>query len=494
MYQLHRISEPKLRFGFDQALEDPRDGITLFGPLDVGKPFGIRTGVVGTAAGLQLFRQWLGRIQGPIGSDRSDKARPAFPGFEAAFRVPWNLGSCLEIEIPSREIDDSVYLDDAHQRVYRTVNAFSRRISNAVQTDERTVDVWFVIIPDIVWRLCRPQSTVPIDLRIPVESRLTPSFANRLQTQKSMFEEDNVAAIPYGFDVHFRNQLKARLLSEKVPTQVVRELTLSADDPRREILQSDIAWNLSTAAFYKSGGRPWKLADIRPGVCYLGLAFKRDDRGSDPRSACCAAQMFLDSGDGTVFKGALGPWYWSGRGNYHLSPDAARNLVQIAVGSYKDLMGEHPREIFIHGRVAFEPEEWEGFQSGVYPGTKISGIRIKPERDLRLYRMGKMPPLRGQSFIQSERSGVLWTRGYIPRLGTYDGREVPVPTYIDICAGDADIKTVLSDVMSLTKLNYNSCRFADVDPVTLKFAYAFCEVLTSGPSDQSAPLPFKFYI
>jgi hypothetical protein len=30
------ITEPRLRFGYGQALEDPRDGLSLFGPFDHG--------------------------------------------------------------------------------------------------------------------------------------------------------------------------------------------------------------------------------------------------------------------------------------------------------------------------------------------------------------------------------------------------------------------------------------------------------------------------
>ena len=67
-----------------------------------------------------------------------------------------------------------------------------------------------------------------------------------------------------------------------VLTQIVKESTLSnirkptdSDfDARAAARQSEIAWNLCTAIFYKVGGRPWKVADIRDGVCYVGLVFQ----------------------------------------------------------------------------------------------------------------------------------------------------------------------------------------------------------------------------
>jgi hypothetical protein len=40
--QMLRLLEPKLLLGHNQAIEDPRDGLSLFGPLDVGRTHGIR--------------------------------------------------------------------------------------------------------------------------------------------------------------------------------------------------------------------------------------------------------------------------------------------------------------------------------------------------------------------------------------------------------------------------------------------------------------------
>ena len=70
--------------------------------------------------------------------------------------------------------------------------------------------------------------------------------------------------------------------------------------------------------FYKSGAKPWKTPWARDGVCYVGIAYKLSE---DKRTACCAAQMFLDSGDGVVFVGDFGPWYSAERHEFHLPPE-----------------------------------------------------------------------------------------------------------------------------------------------------------------------------
>ncbi len=113
---------------------------------------------------------------------------------------------------------------------------------------------------------------------------------------------------------------------------------------------------------------------------------------------------------------------------------------------------------------------------------------------LKLYRRGSHPILRGLAHLQDSRTGYLWTSGFVPRVQTYDGKEVPRPLRIDICCGDVAIETVLADVMALTKLNYNTCKFGGASPVTLRFADAVGEILTAGPLEVDAPLSFKFYI
>jgi hypothetical protein len=316
-----------------------------------------------------------------------------------------------------------------------------------------------------------------------------------------MFAAMNEASEPYLFEPHFHNQLKSRLLHDGVLTQIIREKTIS--DPatwsKREMkslekMQSQIAWNIATAAFYKSGGRPWKLNAIRPGVCYVGLVFKQDNRNKDAHNACCAAQMFLDSGDGVVFKGAVGPWFNPVRGDFHLSRRAAKELLGVALRSYSDRFHTPPKELFIHGKVRFDDDEWNGFLDAADKSTALVGVTIREGERLKLFGTETIPILRGMAWIGTERSAYLWTRGYVPRLRTYPGLEVPNPLHVEVSRGSADIGTVLADVLALTKLNYNACIYADGLPVTLKFANAVGEILTAGPVRGTPPLPFKHYI
>jgi hypothetical protein len=496
--RMMRLPEPKLLFGHGQAIEDPRDGLTLFGPLDVAKTYGIRPAVVGTRAGIDRFWRWAESIQRPVNDGKV--SRPPFPGFEAAFGVPFGQRGILEHVVDEATLMDACNIADVHQRVHKVVHLYADPIRSSRDEDERA-DLWFVVVPDIVYERCRPLSHVPRGLQIKLPNRLGSGIVKRLLTDASMFDELNDDVAPYQFQPHFRNQLKALLLASEIPTQIVRESTLAPYDflnkfgyPKRGVGRaSEVAWNLSSTAFYKAGARPWKVADVRAGVCYLGVVFKRDDISADGRWSSCGAQMFLDSGDGLVFKGTGGPWYSDTTNSYHLSESAARMLMERAIKSYVDRTGGAPRELFIHGKARFDAAEWRGFSDGAPRGTDLVGVRIRHAEDLRLYRPGTRALLRGLAYQRDERTAFLWAQGFIPRLWTYPGREVPKGLLIDVCRGHADMGTVLRDVLALTKLNYNACTYGDGEPVTLKFADAVGEILTAGPVTD-APLPFRLYI
>ena len=290
------------------------------------------------------------------------------------------------LTIGEDELKKRLYQDDRFQRVFQTVDLFADAIIRAHSEEERKPDIWFVVIPEEVRKYCRPESVIEPEVRLEARRYFAENLrenvkkARSLLSQPSLFREENAQAEPYAYKEHFRNQLKAKLLLHKISTQVVRESPRgeSRREQSEELLQSQITWNVSTTAFYKSGARPWKVAGIREGVAYIGLVFKRHNLAGGTRSAACGAQMFLDSGDGVVFKGAVGDWYDSTTEEYHLTQDAAKGLVTMAVESYKQKHGgEPPKELFIHGQTRFNWKEWAGFSAAVDERTALVGVRIR---------------------------------------------------------------------------------------------------------------------
>lgn len=492
----------------------PRDGLFLYGPVgDISQLPTIRYGVIGTPDGVRRLRDWSKSIRDfidiPPRGPRSRVVEPQhvpFPGFAGAFHAEWPLQpSHVIADLSPDEIHRVLKLENRHEAIRTAVDIFVTRLIAENNRLEDPPKFWFVVIPESVYELGRPRSSVRKEERILGTVTVSQRRARALELQPTLFGEEEREAEVYKYATHFRRQLKARLLKDRIVTQIVRETTLAPVEFRRDsgmLLRrvedpATVAWKLCTTAYYKAGGKPWQLAGVRPGVCYVGLVYKRTELTSDKRHACCAAQMFLTDGEGVVFRGALGPWFQTDTKQFHLSEDAAKSLIEMVVGEYTRLHHAPPKELFIHAKSAFTDEEWRGFARGCRAPTNLVGVQIADARDdLKLFRPGSYPVIRGTALHTGERSAYLWTSGYAPRLDTYMGPETPNPISVRVLRGECPIGTVLSDVLGLTKINFNSCLHNDRLPVTIRFANAVGDVLISAPIDEGhePKLPFKFYI
>ncbi len=502
MKDLIYIDEPNILCAHQQRCTDVRDGLSLFGPLETPKIYGIRSGVIATQKGLDIFKNYLAHIQKPI-YNGNNITRPMFPGFETIFNCKWEPNNILFKEVTESEIGKLLYNDNTYKRTYDLVSLFIKQIITSIRNLEDTVDIWFVIVPDEIYKFCRPNSRVPTAM-VQTKHQFSKSTAKKFMKAPSLFQEDNDMAEVYKHDAQFHDQLKARLLPHTVCTQIFRESTLAwrdyknkFDQPVRNFakIEGHLAWTISTAVYYKAGGKPWKLADIRDGVCYLGLIYKQLEKSKNPQNACCAAQMFLDNGEGTVFRGEVGPWYNPEKGDFHLKPKEAKALLTQALESYKKQNGRYPKEVFIHAKTHFNKQEWEAFLSVTPTGTNLVGVTITATKPMKLFKTeGDFPILRGNAYVMDDKKAFLWTLGYVPKIQTALSSEVPNPIFIEISKGEGDIVQVLKDILALTKLNYNACIYGDGLPVTLRFADKIGEILTASMEINVPPLAFKYYI
>jgi hypothetical protein len=504
------IDEPQLQFGYGQTLDYPRDGLFLFGPVEEGPDIEVvRYGVIGTPAGVEHFKVWSSKINSyiepPIGMRGIAPYSVAYPGFEQAFRAKWpKKPHCVISSISPSSIAHALRIDNRYEAVKSTVDLYVKELVAEYARIESPPEFWFVVIPEEIYRLGRANSTVPVKDRVSGSVVISKSRAERLEREPTLFGEEEKQAKVFKYSRDFRRQLKARLLQYKIVTQIVRETTLNPDDfvnehgfPIRRVEDAaTIAWKLTTAAYYKAGGRPWQLANVRPGVCYVGLVYKSIKDSINPGWACCAAQMFLSNGEGVVFRGALGPWYSPDKKQYHLNKEAAERLLSTVVSEYKRLhSGKSPKELFIHAKSKFTEEEWEGFEAACPLETNMVGIQIRSAGEsIKLFRTGNYPVIRGTALKLRENAAYLWTVGYVPRLDSYLGPETPNPIQINIWKGECPLEVVLHDILGLTKINFNSCLFNERLPVTIRFADAVGDVLVAAPIEGNPVLPFKFYI
>jgi hypothetical protein len=504
--------EPKLEFQFGQQSRHPKDGLFLYGPHAAGRKISeVRIGVVGTQSGIKHFRGWSKRLlQGvsvppPGPTEKKDRLHLTdFSGLEETFGITFDPEACNELILDLEVIDRATKIENKYEAVDTVARIYTDRVRRFLRNDERSIDVWIFVVPEIVYDRCRPESKR-------TGLALTSGHASKKQKARAsmpLFEAlsdfDTSAEDIFDDVPDFRRRIKAEFLSI-APTQILRETTLdpdaflnSAGYPTRKTQDAaTVAWNLATGLYYKSQPKPpWRLSDIRPGVCYIGMVYKKLPNNRD-NHVCCAAQMFLTEGDGVVFRGANGPWK-TDEYEYHLSAKAAEDLLATVIDTYTDMHGSPPKELFIHGQASFNDAEWKAFCRAAPSGTNVVGVRIKSTGgDAKLFRNGDYPVIRGTSLLLDDRNAYLWTSGYVPQLDTYIGPETPNPLFITVLRSKYSrpkIQSVLNDIMGLTKINYNSCNFNDGLPVTVRFAKMVGDILVMGSAKEGGPQPFKYYL
>ena len=493
------LDEPELEFRYGQRVTRPHTGLSLFGPFDTdtgGSPRGISYALIGPRDGLESFKSFAKLMRGPVPSppDKKPALWPLFPGFDVAFGHDWPAEPAWEEHVDRCKLLDAASVSDRYQRVHQVVNLIIDPIEKAQKRDEQP-RVLICVVPDEVWKTCRPEQQV-LD---GTGERVTASETrSRIRGDRGLW--DTYDPVVYQLAPDFRRQLKARVMKFGTPIQIIRESTLGLEPEKRFSYRGltplpDRMWNLATALYYKAGGKPWRLATAREGVCYVGIAFRLQNPGQSSRNGCCAAQMFLDDGDGVVFLGEYGPWYAPETKQFHLKPEAAKSLLSGVIKTYQDLHGKPLREVFLHARSGIDTEEFEGYRAAVPSETKVVAVRVRSgSRSLRLFRQGTRPLIRGTFLPIDDRRGFLWTSGFKPELKAYDGWDVPVPLSLEVQHGKADIEQVARDIFGLTKLNYNACKVGDSQPVTVGFSDAVGEILISNPSVQDRRPQFRFYI
>ena len=276
--KLSYVSEPNLAFRYGQQLEYPRDGLYLYGPVDATNiPRTVKYGFIGTNAGLDRFKSWAREVSSYIGTPPRRRGAKElephhvqFPGFAEAFNATWSETPARVIsDIDESDLHRRMHIANRHEAIKSVVDVFVDRLIADRKRDEDPPSFWYVVVPEFVYELGRPKQNVARAARVAGKVTLSEKDALKLTRQPTLFGFDEEEAEVYKYEKNFRRQLKARLLDHQVVTQIVRESTLaphdflkSNGDPKRRIEDpATIAWKLCSGSYYKSGGRPWQIAN-----------------------------------------------------------------------------------------------------------------------------------------------------------------------------------------------------------------------------------------
>ncbi len=507
------VPEPLLLFGRNQELVDPRVGLGVYGPFDVGQPVQrhIRVGVIGTGPLIDRTRAWLDQCAGRVLPVRRTRERgelkvkrmdprvvPTFPGIGEVFEADFTIPAGLTVALTPAELADvdreGSYFE---QRVTRLIDLLVGKL-RVLSEKSAPPHVVVIALPTAVRARCTA----------PTKHRRRPKHLRRqAEALKADLERDAAVGQTALFDLPealgvnleealadeqtiFHDGLKARAMAAvDFPTQLLWEGTLDGvgveDDATR-------AWNFWTGLYYKAGNEPWRIARLAPGSCFVGLGFYRERRDATLRA--CLAQTFSDAGEGIVLRSEA--FKWEGSRTPHLPRELARAFMEQVLAAYKAHWDQHPRRVVIHKRQRYTPDERAGFEEAfAAAGVHTHDLVAFGDRGLRFFRTGKEPPLRGTLVTLGPGNALLYTRGYVPFHGEYTGMRVPRPLEIVEHLGAAPLRQVAEEILALTKMDWNSTTFAGREPITTAFAEDVGHILAEvAPGLTDPKRLYRFYM
>ena len=173
-----------------------------------------------------------------------------------------------------------------------------------------------------------------------------------------------------------------------------------------------------------------------------------------------------------------------GGGEEHANELLARTLTR-----YSDILGQSPRRVVIHKTSRYWPDELAGLRAAASQVTgQVDLLALAGQSRFRAVPPSRYPPLRGTR-VQIGQLDYLYTTGFVPALGEFHGMHVSAPVEVaDHIGGDTGRTRLLQEILTLTKLNWNSAALSGKFPITIRFSQLVGDILRELPEGQE-PLP-----
>lgn len=188
---------------------------------------------IGTHEGVGLLHRFIGAMRGPVAAPEGKDPNlwPSYPGFDIAFGADLPASPAWSEFVDRQTLLEGARLHDKYQRTHAVAESILELICRSQERDEKP-QVVIVVVPDEVWRTCRPLHRVSDGLGERVGAN---EMRRRIRGDVGLFDDHD--PMVYKLAPDFRRQLKARVMDFNVPVQIVRESTLvlseDADVARR---------------------------------------------------------------------------------------------------------------------------------------------------------------------------------------------------------------------------------------------------------------------
>lgn len=489
---IYEIADPTLEFGGVGEFTDPKEGLKHGGPFDLrfgsARKTSINIGIIGSEQMVEKAMRWLHRCQNTIPSLMPNIVQyPSFPGFKELFRAELSFNIRWNSVVDEKTLEQAL-AQKPNTAVFKSVlNIFSQGLDNLSKIDTVKPDVIFCCLSREIIDKCWSVTNEKVKI---ADKKKVKALSNQL----SLFDLDRTEPIEeQQEDIltrDFRRALKAKAMHFGIPIQIGTDNLF--EDSNKNQDASIRAWNSSIALYYKAGGIPWRLRKEGVETCYVGISFHHLYTTHNKHLVrSCIAQAFSSEGEGFAIRGVNVPWVEEQGMNIHLTEAQAYQLGEKILEEYRYRTGSTPLRIVLHKSTSFDEQEKSGLNSALNNVPIVELVNLAPT-EFRLVRFGDYPPKRGTLCVVNDDAAFLFTTGFMPELRTYPGPHIPVPLRI-ISDKPNDIMRTASDIIALSRMNWNTASITGGHPVTLLFSRKVGGIMAEY-GDAEPPSSFRFYL
>jgi hypothetical protein len=491
------LPEPELEFANAGRDVDPRRGLGTHGPVDDRGLRTTRLGLVGLPEDVEAAKAWLTRLAHFIAAYESNSSRfRHWPGLEEALNCKFLIEDRF-VRTFEPSIYQTLFKDALTGKTFNElVELFDGRISSLFGDDS----------PDCII-VCIKQELG--DLRV-ANPALTPEERRALEVLRAEEESDQLglfqpspeerreaeALYTMADDLLFRTfyrAIKARAMmhDEAVPIQILRRDTIDRPDDQGQSYATR-AWHITTSIYYKAQGIPWRPIDLPSDVCFVGISFHHVKKRSGHLVYASVAQAYSNDIEPFALKGANIEHDQRRDRQPYLNEAQAKNLLDDVLLQYGKSAGVTPGRVVIHKTTTYQPEEIAGFTAAAKDKVAVLDYVWMRPTAFRMVRKGQEEPWRGTLCLLKEQS-YLFTGGYVPWWNEYPGMHIPAPLELG-AALPSDMKERAKEILTLTKMNWNSSDGISRVPITILFARRVGELMCELSDNATPKASYRFYI
>lgn len=488
---------------------DPKRGLSMHGPVDARDDVQtIRVGVVSDSKGIEDVTTCLNTLNDrPVkNSGNQPFTTLTFPGFVKGFHSRLIFSERFNEELLSREISYLMNTDNPNLRIKRAAELYWKKVNSICERVE-VPDLVICHKPGVIEKNCDERRTHGLTKE---EKEKAEEIRKKVETHKILapLDPETKDFIEMTIRADFRKILKSMCIKAvlSAPVQILKQSTLEALNcafriptisatPHKKEDPSTIAWNLAVALYYKANHFPWRVGNLNRGSCYIGIAFFYDMTTSEKDMFASLAQIFTDTGEGMIVRGDSFSWDTEKKGQPRLSRESAQSLLQKTLELYKRHHDDQPpNRVVVHKTSKYSDDEVQGFLNASEEVPRYDYLTLSDGRDVFFYRNGEHPVLRGTFIPMLGDSWLIYTGGYVHYLKSYFGPRVPRPLEMVEHHGDTTPEELATEIISLTRLDWNTTRYSLYKPITLKFAEKVGNILGLIHQGEKIQNQYRFYM